>query len=174
VPVGRIASINVSNGGVPKLPIPSAHVSTSGMEGDAQADRKHHGGPDQALCLFSLEVIEGWQAEGHPIEPGSVGENLTIQGIDWNEVGPGALLRVGDDLVAEVTWPATPCSKQRPWFTDGDFSRLSEVRHPGQNRWYAKVLTPGRVALGDPVVLEPSSGATMPSPDKTAADEVSA
>lgn len=170
---GRIVSINVSNGGVPKLPIGSAHVSTSGMEGDAQAERKIHGGPDQALCLFSMEVIEGWRAEGHPIQPGSAGENLTIAGLDWSSLGPGDTLRIGAELVARVTFPASPCSKQRPWFTDGDFSRLSEVRHPGRNRWYAKVQSPGHVAVGDPVVHELGDHA-LASPDKVTADGASA
>ena len=152
--VGRVVSINVSNGGVPKLSVPSAHVTTSGMDGDRQADTNHHGGPDQTLCLFSKEVIDHWRNEGHPIEPGSVGENLTIEELDWSLLGPGTVLRVGADLVAEITWPATPCSKQAGWFTDGDFSRLSEKRYPGRNRWYAKVRSSGTVIIGDAVVVE--------------------
>lgn len=152
--VGRVVSINVSNGGVPKLPVTSAHVTTNGMEGDRQADTKHHGGPEQTLCLFSKEVIEHWRAEGHPIEAGSVGENLTIEDLDWSLLGPGTVMRIGADLVAEITWPATPCSKQARWFTDGDFSRLSDKRHPGMSRWYARVLEPGAVTVGAEVVAE--------------------
>ena len=152
--VATVVSINVSNGGVPKLPITSARVTTLGVEGDRHADPKHHGGPDQALCLYPREVIEHWQAEGHPIGIGSVGENFTIAGLDWDALDEGVRLRIGADVVAELTWPAVPCTKQARWFTDGDFSRLSEQRHPGKSRWYAKVLTEGIVNVGDEVVVD--------------------
>ncbi len=146
-----IHQINVSDGGVPKLPVDRAAVDLDGMEGDRQADRKHHGGPDQTLCLYSLEVIEMLQAEGHPIEPGSAGENLTISGLDWATVAPAQRFHIGDDLIIEITDVATPCAKNAQWFADGKFSRMSDTKHPGASRWYAKVLTPGTVATGDPV-----------------------
>jgi MOSC domain-containing protein YiiM len=74
----RIVRISVSAGGVPKRPVPSAGVTTLGLEGDAQRDREPHGGPDRALCRFSHERIRALQVEGQPITPGSIGENLTI------------------------------------------------------------------------------------------------
>lgn len=86
----RIASVNVSKGGVPKLPVESAHASAKGLDGDRQRDLRHHGGPMRALCLCSLELIEALRAEGHPISPGSTGDNITIEGIDWSLVVPGA------------------------------------------------------------------------------------
>ena len=70
--VGRVYQINISNGGVPKWPVPSAWVTYLGIEGDRHRSPSH-GGPERALCLFSLEVIRLLQAEGHPIEPGAVG-----------------------------------------------------------------------------------------------------
>lgn len=151
--MARIHQINVSNGGVPKLPVDRAAVGTDGMEGDRQADRKHHGGPDQTLCLYSLEVIEMLRSEGHPISPGSAGENLTISGLDWATVAPDQRFRIGETLVIEITDTATPCAKNAQWFADSKFSRMSDARHPGSSRWYARVLTPGVVATGDPVAL---------------------
>lgn len=148
----HIYQINVSNGGVPKLPVDRARIGHDGVEGDYQADRKHHGGPDQSLCLYSLEVIEMLQGEGHPIAPGSAGENLTISGLDWSGIGPGRRFQVGDDLVMEITDTATPCSKNAQWFVDGDFTRMSDSKHPGSSRWYARVLTPGSVVVDDLVV----------------------
>lgn len=148
----HVHQINVSEGGVPKLPVDRAAVGLDGMEGDRQADRKHHGGPDQTLCLYSLEVIEMLRAEGHPIGPGSAGENLTIAGLDWDAVASRQRFRIGDALVIEITDVATPCAKNAQWFANGRFSRMSETRHPGASRWYARVLTPGVVATGDPVV----------------------
>ena len=144
---GRIHQINVSGGGVPKLPIPTAFVGTLGVAGDAHNDTRHHGGPDRALCLYSLEVIEGLQAEGHSIEPGSAGENLTIAGIEWTSVVPGARLRIGDVLL-EVTAFTTPCFKNAQWFIDGDFMRMHQGRHPGWSRVYARVLEEGWVEAG--------------------------
>jgi MOSC domain-containing protein YiiM len=147
-----IHQINISDGGVPKLPVDRAAVALDGMEGDRQADRKHHGGPDQTLCLYSLEVIEMLRAEGHPIAPGSAGENLTISGLDWATVAPEQRFRIGADLTIEITDVATPCAKNAQWFADGRFSRMSDTRHPGSSRWYARVLTPGSVTTGDPVI----------------------
>ena len=80
---GRVVQINVSPGGVPKRPVPSARVTTDGLEGDGHRDLEHHGGPERALCLFSLEQIRALQAEGHSVTPGSIGENLTLEGVDW-------------------------------------------------------------------------------------------
>ena len=87
--VGIIVSLNRSNGGVPKLPVDEAWASTNGMEGDRQRDRRYHGGPDRALSLYSVELIEHLRLEGHPIVPGAAGENVTISGIDWRDMAPG-------------------------------------------------------------------------------------
>ena len=70
------------------------------------------------------------QAEGHPIAPGSTGENLTISGIDWADLSEGDRLHVGEEVVAEITGPASPCAKNAAWFVDGDFLRMSESRYP--------------------------------------------
>lgn len=150
--MAHIHQINISNGGVPKLPVDTAYVTVEGMEGDDQSDKKHHGGPRQTLCLYSLEVIELLQLEGHPIAPGSAGENLTLAGMDWGDLAGGDRFQIGDNLLIEITDPATPCSKNAQWFLDGNIRRISHNAHPGFSRWYAKVLNPGEVTTGDPVV----------------------
>jgi MOSC domain-containing protein YiiM len=154
---GTLASINVSNGGVPKQARPSAVIGTEGVEGDRQRDRRYHGGPERAVSLYSLERLQALQAEGHPIAPGSTGENLTIAGLDWDEVRPGGRLAVGDVLL-EVTRPAHPCKTIVGSFRNGDFSRLSEKVHPGWSRYYARVLRGGTVHVGEPVLLSPAEG----------------
>ncbi len=148
---GRIVQINVSPGGVPKRPVPRARVLRSGLEGDAHRNRELHGGPDRALCLFSLERIEDLQAEGHPVEPGTLGENLTVSGFDWPHVQPGDFYRLGEEVLVQITRFTSPCLTVRPAFLDGAYSRVSETRHPGWSRVYARVLLPGEVAAGDPV-----------------------
>src|SRR5690349_4183315 len=76
----KIHSLNVSNGGVPKLPVPSCDVRPSGIAGDRQRDHRYHGGPQRAVSLYSLELLEALRAEGHPVAPGALGENLTLAG----------------------------------------------------------------------------------------------
>lgn len=152
--VARIHQLNVSDGGVPKLPVPEALVNVRGIVGDQQADRKHHGTPDQALCLYSREVIEALHAEGHPIAPGNVGENVTISGLDWAAMKAGARLHLGDAVVVELTWPATPCGQNSRWFADRNHGRIDHDVHPGWGRWYARVLAAGTIRTGDAVLIE--------------------
>lgn len=152
--IGSVAQLNVSDGGVPKRPVESADVSSRGLAGDRQAARQHHGRPLQALCLWSAEVIEALQAEGHPIGAGFAGENVTIAGIDWASIRPGTQLRIGE-VLAEISAWATPCKKNAAWFVDRDVDRMNHDRHPGWSRAYAWVRQPGTVRRGDVVVVEP-------------------
>jgi MOSC domain-containing protein YiiM len=149
--VATIHQINVSDGGVPKLPVGRALIAMTGVVGDRQEDAKHHGGPSQALCLFSLEVIETFKEEGHPIEAGYAGENLTISGLDWALMVPGSRWRVGPSVEIEVTGYTSPCNKNAGWFVDGDYTRMLQNRHPGESRVYAQVLVPGAIEDGDEV-----------------------
>lgn len=156
VPV--VHQISVSEGGVPKLAVSHAFIDSSGVVGDQQADRVHHGSPDQALCLFSLEVIKRFQEEGHPIAPGYAGENLTIAGLDWATVLPGNRYRIGDEVEIEITHYTTPCAKNAGWFADGRFSRMLHTRHHGESRVYARVLQSGEVVQGSEVVELSTAG----------------
>lgn len=148
---GRIVQINISPGGVPKHPVAEARVTRLGIEGDGHRNTEHHGGPDRALCLFSVEQIEALQAEGHPVEPGALGENLTLAGLDWAAVQPGDFLRLGAEVLVQITRFTSPCVNVRAAFLDGAYSRVSQKRHPGWSRVYARVLVPGDIAAGDPI-----------------------
>lgn len=152
--VGSVVQINASGGGVPKHPIDAGRIDWSGLAGDHQAERRHHGRPFQALCLWSREVIDELAADGHPIAPGCAGENLTLAGIDWSALRAGTRLRIGD-VLAEVSFPATPCAKQKRWFRDGDFARIDYGRNPRLVRWYAWVRAGGAVRPGAPVHVQP-------------------
>ncbi len=151
---GTIAQVSRSGGGVPKLPVDRVAVSLHGLEGDAQANRRHHGRPWQAVCLWSAEIIEGLQGEGHPIRFGSAGENLTVRGLDWALLSPGVRLRAGTALL-QVSSYAIPCAKNAAWFADGDVSRMAQEARPGGSRLYASVLAAGVVATGDRLTVEP-------------------
>lgn len=149
---GRVVQVSVSQGGVPKLPVAEAQVTENGVAGDAQNDTKNHGGPEQAVCVFALEVIDAINADGHELFPGAAGENLTFEGLDWQLVVPGARLRVGE-VELEITRYTTPCYKNAEWFAGGDFNRMHQNLFPGSSRMYARVLQPGVVRPGDPVEL---------------------
>jgi hypothetical protein len=152
---GTVAGLFTSNGGVPKHAQPSIDVRLDGIAGDAQNDRGNHGRPWQAVCLWSTEVIDAFRADGHPLAPGLAGENVTMTGIAWDRIVPGVHLQVGEVLL-EVSAYAIPCKKNAAWFADGHFG-LMHHRHGFVSRAYATVLRPGRVALGDAVVLEPGA-----------------
>lgn len=152
---GLVVSINTSAGGVPKHPVPEALVTAHGLFGDSQADRVHHGGPLRAVCLFSVERIRALHAEGHPIDVGTTGENITVAGLDWDLVIPATRLEIGDVLI-EVTDYTKPCRTIRHSFSDERFVRMSQKHHPGWSRVYARILVEGMIRVGDSIVLRHS------------------
>jgi MOSC domain-containing protein YiiM len=150
---GRLEAINLSGGGVPKQPVFEALVTEHGLSGDRQNDLRHHGGPDRAVVLYSLDVIRALQREGHPITVGAIGENLTVSGLTWPDVVPGMRLSVGG-VALQITKYATPCTNIRGSFLDNDFMRVYQERHPGWSRVCARVIKGGVVRPGDAVSVE--------------------
>ena len=150
---GTVVSLNSSPGGVPKRPVVAARIAADGMEGDRQRNLKYHGGPDRALCLYSADRIEALRAEGHPIAPGTAGENVTIAGLDWWRVVPGVRLRLGE-VVVEATSYADPCRTIRGSFVGGRSGRIGQKKWPGWSRVYARVIEEGVVRVGDRVEVE--------------------
>jgi len=152
---GRIESINTSRGGVPKTPVFEAFVAADGIDGDHQRDRRFHGGPDRAVVIFSLDVINALRNEGHPIAAGTAGENLTLSGIDWSAFTPGTELAIGE-VRLRITKYASPCDKIAGSFAGGDVSRISNQAHRGWSRVCAQVVSEGLIRIGDPVELIPA------------------
>jgi MOSC domain-containing protein YiiM len=146
---GVIVQLSVSPGGLPKRAVAAARVTRLGLEGDAHRDLEHHGGPERAVCLFPLEAIQGLVAEGHPVTPGALGENVTTEGLDWCAVVPGAHLLLGERVLLQVSRYTTPCFNLAPLFAGRSFSRVSQKRHPGWSRVYARVLLEGALRPGD-------------------------
>ncbi len=153
--IGTVVSINVSGGGVPKQRVSDAKVSRFGLLNDDHDDKKHHGGSDRAVCIYALERIRALQVEGHPIDVGTAGENLTVEGLRWESVVPGATLRVGDEVVLEIASFTSPCKTIRASFIEGHFARISQKLHPGWSRVYARVISEGEIRFGDTVQLTP-------------------
>jgi MOSC domain-containing protein YiiM len=148
---GTIEQISVSPGGVPKLPVPEAEVNAWGLEGDGHNDPFHHGGPFRAICLYPVERIEALRAEGHYLVPGAIGENITTRGIDWDEIEPGVWLKLGSDVVIQVTQYTVPCATIMHCFQDADPTRVLQAAYPGWSRVYARVMSGGVIRAGDPV-----------------------
>ncbi len=149
---GRIDSLQASGGGAPKAAIPVAEIGPGGVLGDVQSNRRHHGRPWQAICLYSSDLIGALRAEGHPIVAGSTGENLTISGIDWSRMRGGLMITIGD-VVLRTSSPAAPCHKIGDCFTERHWNRIDHLERPGWARWYASVLTGGTVTPGDAVTV---------------------
>ncbi|MEP7217497.1 MAG: MOSC domain-containing protein [Bacteroidota bacterium] len=149
----RIFQINASNGGVPKLPLYSATIGELGITTDRHADMRHHGGPDRALCIYSIEQILALQEEGHPIFPGAIGENIVTRGIDLSVLEPGNRMRLGDDVEIEITDYAPPCRTIRAAFRDEDFQRASQKTNPGWSRLYTRILAQGIISVGDAITI---------------------
>ena len=141
------------DGGVPKHPVDSLSVTMSeGCIGDRQNDLKHHGGPQRAICLMQWELMQELQAAGHPIHPGSTGENLLIKGLERDELQVGAMLSIGTNVIIEITGDAPPCKTIRNSFLDGRFKALSHVIEPQNTRWYARINNEGEIDLNDIVM----------------------
>ncbi len=149
----HIHQINVSRGGVPKLPVAKAVLTASGITGDVQRDLRYHGGVMRAVCLFALEIIERVRGEGHPIAPGSSGENITTVGLEWSSLVPGTRLQLGDEVMLEITSYTVPCKTIAASFAGGEFKRISQKLYPGESRLYACVLSEGRIKTGDAIHL---------------------
>ena len=139
--MGVVLGIFISNGGVPKTQVNSIQIDIEGLVGDNQADKKHHGGVMRAVCVLENEVLTRLQLEGHPIMPGTTGENLLVEGFNLDI---GTVLTVGDAEL-EVVSAATPCKTIAASFIDGYFNRLSHKKYPKDTRWYCRVLKPGSI-----------------------------
>ena len=156
VNVARLQTLTVNGRerqtGIFKEPVKGrVAVGELGLEGDVQADRRVHGGPDQAVYAYAIEDVEWWESElGRELGPGFFGENLTLNGVDVTGARPGDRWRAGG-VTLEVTSPRTPCQKMAKKAGEPGFvKRFAKAGRPGM---YLRVVEPGEVAAGDPVSL---------------------
>lgn len=144
----KVTGLHISSGGVPKTPVYSLSVNNRGCQGDDQADKKHHGGKNKAICLFQQEILDSLSIDGHPISPGTTGENILIEGIDIGKIGIDTCLRIGEVEII-VTQDAPPCKTIRNSFINGEFNKISHRKNPNFTRWYASVTVSGTITIGD-------------------------
>ncbi|MEJ2871284.1 MOSC domain-containing protein [Actinomycetospora sp. OC33-EN08] len=160
VNVGRIRAIEAKTGrsGIDKRPVdgPVAvgvpGAGASGFAGDPISDVDHHGGPDQAVYAYAREDLDAWEPTLGPLRDGVFGENLTTRGVNVTGARIGERWRIGSTLVLQVTVPRIPCRTFAAWLERaGWVKEFTAAAVPGA---YLRVVTPGEVRAGDPVVVE--------------------
>ena len=150
---GIIEQVNVSGGGLPKRAVPEARAGALGLSGDRQRNTKIHGGPLKAVLVISAEDVEELAREGFPVEPGSLGENLTVRGIECRGLRSGMRFRAGGALL-ELTKLRQPCAQLERY--NGGRTGLIQaalLRLHARGGFYAAVLEEGEVRAGDIIAL---------------------
>jgi MOSC domain-containing protein YiiM len=126
------------------------------LEGDDQADRRVHGGPDKAIYAYASEDTAWWEAElGRTLGPGAFGENLTVAGLDLSAMEVGQRWRVGS-AVLEVSQPRLPCFKLGLRF--GDPRMLKRFARAGRTGTYLRIVSEGVLEAGDAIEVGPAPG----------------
>ena len=127
----------------------AAFVGTEGLADDEQADRRHHGGPMKALLVYPIEhYADHGPAARLPV--GTLGENLSIRGLLETSVRIGDVFAIGD-VIAKVTQPRRPCFKLGLRHQSPTLPR--ELESAGHTGFYLRVLQPGFVMAGAPMIL---------------------
>jgi MOSC domain-containing protein YiiM len=126
-------------------------LDLEGFSGDTVADRKHHGGPDKAVCVYPASRYADWSERyGGTLPRPAFGENLLLAGVDEAGAHVGDTLRIGTALV-QISQPRVPCYKPAAFTGEG---RLTlDLRRTGWTGWYLRVLERGVVAEGDAAEL---------------------
>jgi MOSC domain-containing protein YiiM len=122
-----------------------------GLDGDVQADRRVHGGPEMAVYAYDLSGYAHWRGQlGVELPHGQFGENLTVDGMPETEVRIDDVYRIGGALL-QVSKPRSPCFKLALRMERPDFPKT--FIESGRTGFYLRVLEEGEVGAGDPVAL---------------------
>lgn len=139
-----VVSVNISSGGIPKRPIEVGEVTIDGLVGDAH-DHDKHTTPLQAICLIDLEDLDDLRAEGFDVYPGATGENLTVRGLQSDELEIGDRLRFSGGLELQITKLRKPC------FVLDAIDPELKTTIKGRCGCYGKVITPGEIRPGETI-----------------------
>ena len=141
-----VLSVNISPGGIPKLQVECGTLGAAGLAGDAH-DHEKHNTPLQALCLLDDEDLADLRREGYDVGPGTLGENLTVRGLQVDALRPGDRLRLSGGVELEYTRPRGPC-----YVLDAISPQLKQVV-VGRCGGYARVVNGGRIRPGETIEL---------------------
>ena len=141
--------------GIFKDPVESAYLTTQGLRGDVQADRRVHGGPEKALYHYPADnysvLKQALPTIGDSFIPGSIGENLSSKDIDDSQIHIGDILKIGETLV-QVSQPRRPCWKVN--YKYGDSNVASLLMSQEICGWYYRVIEEGSIKIGDKFQLQ--------------------
>jgi len=159
---GFVKQISRSGGGMPKYAVSGAvRLESLGIAGDRHNNPLIHGGAKKAVLLISAEFIEELASKGYPVVYGSLGENLTVSGMDPQSLRSGQLYSVGDGAIIELTTLRQPCVNLDVYGPSikGELydaqCRAGDYTSPrwGRGGFYARVIKPGIVTAGARVEL---------------------
>jgi MOSC domain-containing protein YiiM len=152
-PVAPLGPDGVPSGFVKHARSGEVGVGALGLDGDAQADLRVHGGPEKAVYGYAAGHYPAWAGDFPQLSgafaAGSMGENLTIQNMDEADLCVGDVHAVGSALL-QVCQPRQPCFKFALRFDNKDMPKV--MVRSGRSGWYYRVLTPGVIEAGDAVV----------------------
>jgi MOSC domain-containing protein YiiM len=160
---GFLKQISRSHGGLPKRAVAEpVMMDATGIEGDSQRDLRYHGGPNKAVLMIAAELVDALAARGFPICYGALGENLTVSGFDPHLWRAGQRYRIGEDAVIELTRLRSPChnldvygiSIKAELFDKQCKEDDLTSPHWAHGGFYARVVRPGLLSTGAPVILE--------------------
>ena len=138
----------------------SVPVNELGLPGDAICNKKYHGGPDQAIYLYSLEDYTWWsEALSQNVPAGTFGENFTTTEQDLCEICVGDIL-ISESVTLQVSAPRIPCSTLSSRMGDKTFAK--KFMKAGRSGAYCRVLKTGSVQAGDEFAHRPYSGRRIP------------
>lgn len=141
-----VVSINISSGGIPKLPVDVVHIVCSGLTGDGHNHAKHNH-PIQAVCLQDIEQLEDLDRSGYPLSPGAGGENLTVRHLNVNQLPLGTVLQFSGGVILEISKVRKPC-----YVMDAIHPQL-KIDALGRHGMYAKVLQEGIVKVNESIAV---------------------
>ena len=141
---GRVVSINISkHKGVSKKPVKSCLINLQGLKGDAHSGKWH-----RQMSLLSIESVNKLREKGFNVNSRSFAENITTEGIDLLKISIGNRLKIGNDVILEVSQKGKVCTRPCSiYYKIGDCIMLKEGI-------FAKVIKPGKVKVGDIIVVE--------------------
>lgn len=142
---GKIVAVCISAGGIPRFPVLAARLTVGGLLEDGHRFEEHYL-PTRAVTLFSLEQLQAFAKGASRFPPGSVGENLTVQGLNLGTLTPGGRLQIGEaEVQLEKAW--TPCHAQH---AETGNTQTNSEQHRG---FFASVTREGTIRPGDAITV---------------------
>lgn len=154
---GKLSNIGEKRSptGIYKKSVEQVSVDLLGIEGDIQADKRFHGGPEKALHQYALssyeKIIKRYPLLHKKAEPGMIGENLSAIDMNEHNVCIGDIYKVGSAIL-QVSSPRIPCWKIDAKFKQPDLHQF--ISQHRLNGWYYRVVQAGDITLNDKLILQ--------------------